>query len=68
MKKKDFNLEISNDAELIQFQNPYLKIIHPITASTNIKNCDVLSIPAWLDSPANIIRCKSTLLELLKKD
>lgn len=56
---------VSNDGEgLGPLQNPLLRVVHPLSHSNGTIEL-VQQVPAWVDTPENIVRVRKTLLDLL---
>ncbi|MHA1679522.1 MAG: hypothetical protein ACTSUE_00845 [Promethearchaeota archaeon] len=65
---KDARSEIifKNTQDGSGLKNAYLVGIHPLAHSKTGGKTSVLYVPAWLESPQNLMKRKLTFLELMK--
>lgn len=66
MKLKTVEITLVNNKNDQPLQNQFLKIVHPLAMSPMEGNCTSLLIPAWIDSPANLVERKRTFLEIMR--
>ncbi|MFX0103052.1 MAG: hypothetical protein ACFFCS_26030 [Candidatus Hodarchaeota archaeon] len=66
MKIKKVEIKLINNKGDEPLQNQFLNIVHPLAMSPMGDKCTALLIPAWIDSPANLVDRKLTFLEIKK--